>query len=300
MLSDDLCAVIRRKWNEIRNLSLRDAEDLLCEELGVEQIDFLDSSFERIHRRSLFRNAAGNIRQVSITVPLELEPGDQAVAASASDVAQSDDEDDGHNGEEIHEQDSDSDPHEHEDDSESEQQLHPRLRNDRAVANAAGFPADEDEDDMEQPPLRPEYANARRDTFERPYRPAPSYAAPVEFSETAVLRELDRLEQRNRQTWAGFIVNHLLPGLGFSPDEARQVLKRLSARELVMITREPNPKNPDRPASFVRINRAHPRIASILAGEPQVRPGTRPPPPPPGPNSGPTYNRPRNGPYQGR
>jgi hypothetical protein len=79
------------------------------------------------------------------------------------------------------------------------------------------------------------------------------------------LREFVRLEGRHRFMWAGYIVRELLPRLGFPPDEAKVVLDRLRAENLVSMTKVPNPRNPDFPATGVQLNREHPRIRALLA-----------------------------------
>jgi hypothetical protein len=79
------------------------------------------------------------------------------------------------------------------------------------------------------------------------------------------LREFVRLEGRHRFMWAGYIVRELLPRLGFPPDEAKVVLDHLRAENLVSMTKVPNPRNPEFPATGVQLNREHPRIRALLA-----------------------------------
>jgi len=85
----------------------------------------------------------------------------------------------------------------------------------------------------------------------------------------AFLREFVRLEQRHEFMWAGYIVRELLPRLGFPAEEAKVVLDRLRAENLVTMTKVPNPKNPDFPATGVQLNREHPRVKALL-GTPSV------------------------------
>jgi hypothetical protein len=80
------------------------------------------------------------------------------------------------------------------------------------------------------------------------------------------LREFLRLQQRHEFMWAGYIVRELLPRLGFAPEEAKIVLDRLRAENLVTISKVSNPKNPDFPATGVQLNRDHPHI-KLLLGE---------------------------------
>jgi hypothetical protein len=80
------------------------------------------------------------------------------------------------------------------------------------------------------------------------------------------LKEFIRLEGRHDFMWAGYIVRELLPRLGFSPEEAKVVLDHLRAEKLVTITKVPNPKNPEFPATGVHLNREHPRVQTLLGG----------------------------------
>jgi hypothetical protein len=79
------------------------------------------------------------------------------------------------------------------------------------------------------------------------------------------LKEFIRLEDRHDFMWAGYIVRELLPRLGFSPDEAKIVLDHLRAENLVKISKVPNPKNPEFPATGVHLNREHPRVITLLS-----------------------------------
>jgi hypothetical protein len=82
---------------------------------------------------------------------------------------------------------------------------------------------------------------------------------------TNFLREFLRLERKHDFMWAGYIVRELLPRLGFAPEEAKVVLDRLRSENLVTITKVPNPKNPDFPATGVQVNRDHPRVQQLLS-----------------------------------
>ena len=84
------------------------------------------------------------------------------------------------------------------------------------------------------------------------------------------LREFLRLEQRHDFMWAGYIVRELLPRLGFAPEEAKLVLDRLRAENIVTITKVPNPKNPDFPATGVQLNHDHPHVKALFG--PAVEP----------------------------
>jgi hypothetical protein len=79
------------------------------------------------------------------------------------------------------------------------------------------------------------------------------------------LQEFLRLEQHHEFMWAGYVVRELLPRLGFAPEEAKIVLDRLRAENLIKISKVTNPKNPDFPATGVHLNHEHPRIKALLA-----------------------------------
>lgn len=78
------------------------------------------------------------------------------------------------------------------------------------------------------------------------------------------LQEFVRLEQSHDFMWAGYIVREMLPRLGFAPEEAKLVLDKLRAEKLVTITKVPNPKNPEFPATGVRLNHEHARVKAML------------------------------------
>jgi len=78
------------------------------------------------------------------------------------------------------------------------------------------------------------------------------------------LREFARLEEHHQFMWAGYVVRELLPRLGFPAEEAKLVLDRLRSENLVTVSKVPNPKNPDFPATGVHLNREHPRMKVLL------------------------------------
>lgn len=78
------------------------------------------------------------------------------------------------------------------------------------------------------------------------------------------IRELHRLQANREFMWAGFVVKELLPQMGFVGPEARQFLSELEADGIVMITKEPNPNNPDHPTACVRLNADHPQVKAAL------------------------------------
>jgi hypothetical protein len=88
-----------------------------------------------------------------------------------------------------------------------------------------------------------------------------------EYNEAALIREFDRREKEHGANKAGFIVNDLLPRMGFDNADAKRVLRAMEAQNLVHTERRPNPNNPDRPTSFVTLNRAHPAVKKALGNE---------------------------------
>lgn len=81
------------------------------------------------------------------------------------------------------------------------------------------------------------------------------------------LYEFIRLENNHEFMWAGYVVRELLPRLGFPAEEAKSILDRLRAEKLVIIDKVANPRNPDFPATGVRLNHEHPRVRALLAGK---------------------------------
>jgi hypothetical protein len=92
--------------------------------------------------------------------------------------------------------------------------------------------------------------------------------APVSpvFNEAYLIREFDRRERERGPIFAGFIVNDLLPRLGFDTADAKRILRAMEAQDIVRMERKPNPKDPDRSTTFVRLNRDHPHVARVLEG----------------------------------
>lgn len=81
------------------------------------------------------------------------------------------------------------------------------------------------------------------------------------------IREFARLEKRHEFMWAGYIVRELLPRLGFNPEEAKLVLDCLRSEHYVNITKVHNPKNPDFPATGVKLNREHEVVRALLGSQ---------------------------------
>lgn len=97
----------------------------------------------------------------------------------------------------------------------------------------------------------------------------------------AFIREFARLEQRHEFMWAGYIVRELLPRFGFPADETKVVLDRLCADGVLAMSKVPNPRNPNFPATGVRLNHEHERVKNLLDGNrggpsdpPSVPPGS--------------------------
>ncbi|MBN2445111.1 MAG: hypothetical protein JXO22_00160 [Phycisphaerae bacterium] len=78
------------------------------------------------------------------------------------------------------------------------------------------------------------------------------------------IREFDRLEQTHDFMWAGYIVKEMMGRIGLSPPEARTLLDELNAAGIVSVSKVPNPKNPEHPASAVRLIRENDQVQAIL------------------------------------
>lgn len=86
------------------------------------------------------------------------------------------------------------------------------------------------------------------------------------------VHEFDRLEHGRQFMWAGYIVRDLLPRLGFPAEEAKVILDHMRADGMLTITKVPNPKHPDFPATGVQLNREHPWVQALLAGRKHAPP----------------------------
>lgn len=87
------------------------------------------------------------------------------------------------------------------------------------------------------------------------------------YNEAFLIREFDRRQAKGPIPgfiYTGFIINDLLPGLGFSPIESRRILRQLEAKGIVTTVTKSNPDNPDRRTTFVELNRDHPLVRKIL------------------------------------
>jgi len=185
----DLRPLIHQKVEELGDTDLTALQDVLCDELGADEIEFLDAFRRVIHRRAPLHEVLARIRFVNVRMPVQL---------------------------------------------------------------GGRFTPEHDDNGRD----------ADRRDYNAPQRPARMGDAQID--EVAIIREMDRLEQRNGPSWAGFLVKTMLPRLGYSTDEARHILKLLEVRGLTVSTRRENPRNPDRPATFVELNRNNPRVAEAL------------------------------------
>jgi len=107
---------------------------------------------------------------------------------------------------------------------------------------------------------RPEEKLANKTLRRKEYSVTPVY------NETYLIREFDRRERERGPIFAGFIVNDLLPRLGFDSSEAKRILRAMEAQNMVRTERKPNPKDPDRSTTYVSLNREHPHVARVLKG----------------------------------
>lgn len=83
------------------------------------------------------------------------------------------------------------------------------------------------------------------------------------------IREFDRLQNRNEFMWAGYVVRELLPRLGFPPEETKSVLNQLREDEIVIVQKVENPRNPDYPATGVRLNYENETVLEVLGDDAQ-------------------------------
>ena len=97
-------------------------------------------------------------------------------------------------------------------------------------------------------------------------RKSPAAAAPPIFNEARLIREFDRRERDRGPIFAGFIVNDLLPRMGFNSADAKRILRAMEAQDMVHTEQKQNPNQPERTTSFVTLNRAHPHVVRILTG----------------------------------
>ncbi len=83
--------------------------------------------------------------------------------------------------------------------------------------------------------------------------------------QAAFIQEFDRLERRRGFMWAGYVVKEMLPRLGYGVDQAKRALDELLAQQILKIEKVANPRNPEFPATSVRLNRDNPLVQAALA-----------------------------------
>ncbi len=79
-----------------------------------------------------------------------------------------------------------------------------------------------------------------------------------------VIRELDRLERRRDFIWIGYVAKTLLPNMGFDENQARELLNFASDAGIIVLTKTPNPNNPEFPSTTIKLNRQHPVVHRAL------------------------------------
>jgi len=94
----------------------------------------------------------------------------------------------------------------------------------------------------------------------------PGPTLPPIYNEAYLIQEFDRRERERGPIFAGFIVNDLLPRMGFNTSDAKKILRAMEAQNMVRTEHKPNPKQPDRTTTFVTLNRQHPHVARVLQG----------------------------------
>lgn len=85
------------------------------------------------------------------------------------------------------------------------------------------------------------------------------------FNEEFFIREFDRRERDRGIVLAAFVVNDLCPRLGFDAAAAKRIVRSLEAQGVIRTEKRPNPKNADRPATAIVLNREHPAVRRVLA-----------------------------------
>lgn len=79
------------------------------------------------------------------------------------------------------------------------------------------------------------------------------------------IADVARLESNRADTWMGYLLKERLPSLGFTAEESKEIIRRMETEGILTIQQRPNPKNPSHPATFVRLNRSHPKVIAALA-----------------------------------
>lgn len=99
-----------------------------------------------------------------------------------------------------------------------------------------------------------------------PTEPDPSGQPVVEPTAARLIRELDILEQKRPGSfvWVGYVLKELLPAVGLVELEAKTFLDRLQREGVLLLSKVPNRKNPEFPATRVLLNREHPVVRSAL------------------------------------
>jgi len=124
-----------------------------------------------------------------------------------------------------------------------------------------------DRDPDRTPTPEPSEGPAQSDPPSQVRVPERPNTANVEFNQTFLIREFFRREQQGKVMVAGFLVNDLLPRLGFTTTQAKQILRQIEAQGIVRTQTVPSTKNPDRMTTLVELNHNHPGVREFLAGE---------------------------------
>ena len=95
---------------------------------------------------------------------------------------------------------------------------------------------------------------------------APGMTTPPIYNEALLVREFEKRERERGPIFAGFIVNDLLPRMGFDAADAKRILRAMEAQNMVRTEQKANPNQPGRTTTYVSLNRAHPHVARVLGG----------------------------------
>jgi len=80
-----------------------------------------------------------------------------------------------------------------------------------------------------------------------------------------VIREIDTQAKRREFVWIGYLAKEAIPTLlGLAETESHSLLQRMVDAGVISVSKRPNPKNPDFPATGVVLNREHPMVKRVL------------------------------------
>ena len=78
------------------------------------------------------------------------------------------------------------------------------------------------------------------------------------------IREMANQERGREFVWIGHVAKTMLPDMGLNDREAAQFIERMQRQGLISRAQYPNPNNPDRPTTGLKLNREHPLVRRCL------------------------------------